>query len=416
MSSRDFLAELERRFLVFDGSMGASLQTLELDAEAYGGVRYEGCIDVLCITRPDAPARLHRGFLEAGVDVVETNTFQASRLRLEEWGLADKTYAINAAGAAIARRECDAFEQRDGRPRFVAGSIGPTGLLPSSDDPTLSNISFERLLDTFEEQARGLLEGGADLLIVETQQDILETKAVVLGVRRCFAKAGRGLPLQVQVSLDTNGRMLLGTDVGAALAILEGLGADIIGLNCSTGPEHMREPIRYLVQNSRKPISVIPNAGIPINLGGGKALYPLDPPGLAEALAEFFQDFGVNVVGGCCGTTFEHLQAVVERVANKSPRPRIVAATMPRAASSIRAFELRQNPPPTLVGERVNTQGSRKVKRLLLNEDYDGVLTVARDQLACGASLLEVCVALTERADEAHQMVEVVKRLRSSVE
>src|ERR1700738_250402 len=416
MSSRDFLAELERRFLVFDGSMGASLQTLELDAEAYGGVRYEGCIDVLCVTTPEAPARLHRGFLEAGCDVVETNTFQASRLRLEEWGLADKTYAINAAGAAIARRECDAWEQRDGRPRFVAGSIGPTGFLPSSDDPTLSNVQFGRLVEVFEEQARGLLDGGADLLIVETQQDILETKAVILGARRCFAEVGRSLPLQVQVSLDVNGRMLLGTDVGAALAILEGLGADVIGLNCSTGPEHMREPIRYLVQNSRKPISVIPNAGIPINLGGGKALYPLEPEGLAEALAEFVEDFGVNVVGGCCGTVFDHLECVVQRVGTRAPRPRAVAAPMPRAASSIRAFELRQNPPPTLVGERVNTQGSRKVKRLLLGEEYDGILSVARGQVEDGAHLLDVCVALTERADEANQMVEVVKRLRSSVE
>src|SRR5579859_5669953 len=335
MSARDFLAELERHVLIFDGSMGASLQTLELNAESYGGARYEGCIDVLCVTHPQAPARLHQGFLKAGCDVIETNTFQASRLRLEEWGLADKTYAINFAGATIARRECDLWEQRDGRPRFVAGSIGPSGFLPSSDDPTLSNIQFERLVDVFEEQARGLLEGGADLLIVETQQDILETKAVLLGARRCFAKVGRTLPVQVQVSLDTNGRMLLGTDVGAALAILEGLRADVIGLNCSTGPEHMREPVRYLVQNTRTPISVIPNAGIPINLGGGRALYPLDPPGLAEALAEFVQDFGVNAVGGCCGTTFEHLQAVVERVAGKAARPRIVASSTPRAASSI---------------------------------------------------------------------------------
>src|SRR6267378_1705681 len=413
---RNFLAELQRRVLIFDGSMGATLQTLELTADDFGGPRFEGCMDALCLTRPDAPARLHRGFLQAGCDVVETNTFQASRLRLEEWGLADRTYEINSAGAAIARRECDAFEQLDGRPRFVAGSIGPTGLLPSSDDPTLSNIQFERLIDVFEEQARGLLDGGADLLIVETQQDILETKAVVLGVRRCFAKAGRSLPVQVQVSLDTNGRMLLGTDVGAGLTILEGLRADVIGLNCSTGPEHMREPVRYLVQNTRTPISVIPNAGIPINLGGGKALYPLEPDGLAEALAEFVQDFGVNVVGGCCGTTFEHLQAVVKRVAGKTPRPRIVANAVPRAASSIRAFDLQQNPPPTLIGERVNTQGSRKVKRLLLADEYDGVLSVARDQVEGGAHLLDVCVALTERGDEAHQMVEVVKRLRSSVE
>src|SRR3979411_2097415 len=303
---RNFLAELERRVLIFDGSMGATLQTLELTADDFGGLRYEGCMDALCLTRPDAPARLHRGFLQAGCDVVETNTFQASRLRLEEWGLADKTYAINFAGAAIARRECDAFESQDGRPRFGAGSIGPTGFLPSSDDPTLSNVRFETLVEVFAEQARGLLEGGADLLIVETQQDILETKAVILAARQTFAALGRAGPLRVQVALAGNGRMLLGTDVGAVLAILEGLGADVIGLNCSTGPDHMREPIRYLVQNSRKPISVIPNAGIPINLGGGKALYPLETDGLAQALTALVEDFGVNAVGGCCGTTFEH--------------------------------------------------------------------------------------------------------------
>ncbi|MGI9149544.1 MAG: methionine synthase [Chloroflexota bacterium] len=416
MSARSYLAELERRVLIFDGSMGATLQTLDLDADAYGGARFEGCIDVLCVTRPEAPARLHQGFLEVGCDVIETNTFQASRLRLEEWGLAAQTYAINFAGAAIARRECDTWERRDGRTRFVAGSIGPTGFLPSSDDPTLSNIRFEKLVEVFAEQARGLVDGGADLLIVETQQDILETKAVVLGARRCFADTGRSLPLQVQVSLDVNGRMLLGTDVGAALAILEGLGADVIGLNCSTGPEHMRESVRYLVQNSRKPISVIPNAGIPINLGGGKALYPLEPGPLAEALGEFVDDLGVNAVGGCCGTTFEHLEMVVKRIGNRLPRPRAVADPTPRAASSIRAFELRQNPPPTLVGERVNTQGSRKVKRLLLADEYEAILSVARGQMEDGAHLLDVCVALTERADEAEQMVEVVKRLRSSVE
>ncbi|MDQ6674438.1 MAG: dihydropteroate synthase, partial [Chloroflexota bacterium] len=242
------------------------------------------------------------------------------------------------------------------------------------------------------------------------------TKAVILGARRCFAEAGRSLPLQVQVSLDVNGRMLLGTDVGAALAILEGLGADVIGLNCSTGPEHMREPVRYLVQNSRKPISVIPNAGIPLNLGGGKALYPLEPDPLAEALAEFVQDFGVNAVGGCCGTGFEHLERVVKRIGTRTPRPRVVADLVPRAASSIRAFDLRQDPPPTLVGERVNTQGSRKVKRLLLSNEYEGILGVARGQVEDGAHLLDVCVALTERGDELDQMVEVVKRLRSSVE
>ena len=340
--TRDYLSVLRERVLIFDGSMGANLQTLDLTADDFGGSRYEGCMDALCLTRPDAPARLHRGFLDVGCDVVETNTFQASRLRLSEWGLADQTLEINRAGACVARQVCDEFEARDGRPRFVAGSVGPSGFLPSSDDPTLSDIAFERLVETFAEQAQGLVEGGADLLILETQQDILETRATIHGARRAFERIGRRVPLQVQLSLDTNGRMLLGTDVGAALAILEGLEADVIGLNCSTGPEYMREPVRFLVQHTRRPISVIPNAGIPINLGGGKARYPLEPDGLAEALAEFVDAFGVNVVGGCCGTTFEHLRQVVERVAGHPPVARPHVTPRAQAASAIRAFDLQQ--------------------------------------------------------------------------
>jgi 5-methyltetrahydrofolate--homocysteine methyltransferase len=413
---RDYLADLSRRVLIFDGSMGASLQTLGLTASDFGGARYEGCMDALCMSDPEAPAQLHRGFLQAGCDVIETNTFQASRLRLHEWGLADKTLEINRAGAALARQVCDEFEAADKRPRFVAGSIGPSGFLPSSDDPTLSNITFDCLQQTFAEQAQGLIEGGADLLIIETQQDILETKAAMFGARVAFERTRRTLPLQVQVSLDTNGRMLLGTDIGAALTILESLGADVIGLNCSTGPEYMREPVRYLVQNTSRPISVIPNAGIPINLGGGQARYPLEPGGLADAMSEFVEELGVNAVGGCCGTTFEHLRAVVDRLGHNAFRPRTVISTPPRSASAIRSFDLRQDPPPALVGERVNTQGSRKIKRLLLGDQYDEVLPVAREQVEGGAHLLDVCVALTERADEARQMVEVIRRLRSSVE
>ncbi len=414
--ARDYLSELRTRVLVFDGSMGANLQQLDLTADDFGGPTYEGCMDALCVTRPDAPAQLHRGFLEVGVDVVETNTFQASRLRLTEWGLGDRTEEINREGARLARAVCDEFEARDGRPRFVAGSIGPSGFLPSSDDPTLSNVTFEQLVQTFEEQARGLIAGGADLLIIETQQDILETKAAIHGARRYFQSGGRVVPIQAQVTLDTNGRMLLGTDVGAALAILENLDADVVGLNCSTGPDYMREPVRYLVQNTLKPISVIPNAGIPINLGGGKARYPLQPEELAAALTEFVEELGVNVVGGCCGTTFEHLRQVVEALRGSAPQVRRVDSLKPRVASAIRAFDLQQVPAPTLVGERVNTQGSRKVKRLLLADQYDDVREVAREQVDGGAHLLDVCVALTERADEARQMVEVVKRLRSSVE
>jgi len=413
---RSYLDALSKQVVIFDGSMGANLQALEPTAADFGGKQFEGCLDVLCLTRPELPAGLHRGFLSVGCNVVETNTFQASRLRLKEWGLAERTLDINRAGARLARSLCDEFERTDGQPRFVAGAIGPSGFLPGSDDPTLSGIGFEELTRTFQEQAQGLIDGGADLLIVETQQDILETKAAVLGARRAFLATGRSIPIQVQITLDVNGRMLLGTDIGAALTILEALEVDVIGLNCSTGPEHMREPVRFLARRAGRPISVIPNAGIPLNLGGGNAVYPLQPGELAEALAEFAAVLGVSAVGGCCGTTVDHLRTVVSAVRIKEPKARGACEKQPTAASAMRAFDLRQVPPPTLVGERVNTQGSRAVKRLLLAEDYDALREIARDQIDGGAHLLDVCVALTERADEAQQMVEVVKRLRSAVE
>jgi 5-methyltetrahydrofolate--homocysteine methyltransferase len=411
-----YLEALQDRVLVFDGAMGTNLQDLALTADDFGGSRYEGCMDVLCVSRPSAPLAVHQGFLRAGCDVVETNTFQASRIRLTEWGLADQTYEINRAGARLAREACDAFQAEDGRPRFVAGSIGPSGLLPSSDDPTLSAIAFDQLVETFHEQVGGLLDGGVDLLIVETQQDILETKAVIHGSRRAFSRTGRWVPLQVQVSLDPNGRMLLGTDIGAVLTILEGLGVDVIGLNCSTGPEYMRDPLRMLAERTSLPISVIPNAGIPLNSGTGKAVYPLDPRGLATALAELVESLRVNAVGGCCGSTAEHMHEVVSAIKQSKRAQRLIVPGPPFAASAIRAVSLQQTPAPTLIGERVNTQGSRQAKRLLLAEQYDDVVGIAREQVEGGAHLLDVCVALTERADEASQMVEVVKRLRSSVE
>ena len=411
-----YLTALQQRVLVFDGAMGTNLQEQTLTAEDFGGARHEGCMDALCVSRPSAPRAVHEAFLLAGCDVVETNTFQASRIRLAEWGLADETFEINQAGARIAREVCDAFTASDARPRYVAGSVGPTGLLPSSDDPSLSAITFEQLVRTFQEQVAGLLAGGVDLVVIETQQDILETKAAIHGCRQAFAQAGRSVPLQVQVSLDPNGRMLLGTDIGAVATILDHLGVDVIGLNCSTGPEHMRDPLRFLAERTRTPISVIPNAGIPINTGAGKAVYPLQPDGLAGALAELVGTLPIGTVGGCCGSTPAHMRQVVDALRDRRRTACHVLSGAPFAASAIRSVGLQQSPPPTLIGERVNTQGSRQAKRLLLAEQYDDVVQIAREQVEGGAHLLDVCVALTERADEARQMVEVVKRLRSSVE
>ncbi|MGH7466803.1 MAG: methionine synthase [Longimicrobiales bacterium] len=408
-----FLNILKERVLVFDGAMGTSIQALGLTASDFGGPSLEGCNDYLVITRPDAIESIHASYLSAGADVLETNTFRSNPLTLREYALQDQVIEINRAAAQLARRVADKFSSSD-RPRFVAGSIGPSGMLPSTSDPSLGNITYRELVSVFYQQAKGLVEGGADVLLVETSQDILEVKAQVTGIRRYLHEAGVSRPIQAQVTLDTSERMLLGTDIAAAMVILESLRVDVIGLNCSVGPEHMRQPVRFLCEHSRLPISVIPNAGIPHN-EGGKAVYPLSPEELASAHEEFVSKFGVNIVGGCCGTTPEHIRQVVERVWGSKPLPR-KPSPVPRVASAITAFNLAQDPPPTLIGERVNSQGSRAVKRMLLADDYESIREIARDQVEGGGHLLDVCVALTERQDESEQMRRLVKLLAQGVE
>ncbi len=411
-----YLDVLRNRALVFDGAMGTSIQQLELAAEDYGGAQYEGCNDYLVITRPEVIKPIHRSFMEVGCDVLETDTFRANRQTMKEYGLEDRIIEINQVAAQLARSVADEFSTPD-KPRFVAGSIGPTGMLPSTNDPVLSNITYQELAEIFREQAMGLLRGGVHVLLVETSQDILEVKAAVEGLKRAMHAEGRRVPMQIQVSLDTSGRMLLGTDIGAVLAILESLDIDIIGINCSTGPDYMREPVRYLTSHTRLPISVIPNAGLPLNVDGC-AIYPMKPVPMAEQLAEFIHEFGVNIVGGCCGTTPEHLEEIVQRVQGVDPwarRPTEID-DQPRLASAIRATEMAQEPRPLMVGERVNTLGSRKVRRLLLNDEYDPVLDIARDQVEGGAHVLDVCVATTERTDEDEQMHTLVKMLQQGVD
>jgi len=429
--------------------MGTSIQRYHLSAEDFGGTALEGCNDNLVLTRPDVIREIHDSFLAVGCDVLETCTFQSTPRRLAEWGLGDKVREINVAAARLAREAADRYATPD-HPRFVAGSIGPTGLLPSSSDPVLSDTTFGELADQYYQQAKYLIEGGVDLLLVETAQDILEVKAALSGFQQLFSELGHRVPVQAQVTLDTSGRMLLGTDIASAMTTLESLRVDVLGLNCSTGPEHMREPIRFLAEHATRPVSCIPNAGLPLNTGTGDAVYPLEPEPMATMLAEFVRDFGVRIVGGCCGTTPDHLRAVCREVdalgarspltAHRSPgeagvpgsevrrspgqaaqvspgAPSAVSRhVVPRLSSAMRAITLHQDPPPLLVGERVNSQGSRRVKRLLLADDYDGILDVAREQAESGAHVLDVCVALTERADEAEQMSKVVKLLSMSVE
>ncbi|MBV8579421.1 MAG: methionine synthase [Candidatus Eremiobacteraeota bacterium] len=415
----DYLAALRERVLLFDGAMGTQLMALHLTDDDFGGPSYHGCNEALVLTRPELIERIHRDYFAAGADVVETDSFTASRLKLDEYGLGAKTREVNVAAAAIARRAADAFSTPE-RPRFVAGSLGPTGMLISSSDPALSKITFDELADLYEEQSAALIEGGADLLLLETSQDLLEMKAAIAGITRAFAKGARRVPIQAQATLDVTGRMLLGTDISAVCATLDALPIDVIGLNCSTGPSHMRDPIRYLVENSRSFVSVIPNAGLPRMGPKGETIYPETPDEMARELNAFVRDFGVNAIGGCCGTTPAHIAAfragidALEASGYKTrvPEPK----PLQYAASAMTAVALEQEGTVLLIGERVNAQGSRKIKRLLLANDYDEITLVGRAQVEGGAHLLDVCTALTERTDEDVQMATIVKRLAQSVE
>ena len=423
----DYLRLLQERVLIYDGAMGTQLMALELSAADFGGERYVGCNEALVLTRPDVIRAIHTAYLEAGADVVETDSFTASRLKLDEYGLGEKTVEINRAAARIAREACDAIATPD-RPRFVAGSMGPTGMLVSSSDPSLSKITFEALADIYGEQARALVEGGADLLLLETMQDLLELKAAIAGIVREFDRGLRHVPIQAQPTLITEGRMLLGTDIRAITATLDALQIDVIGLNCSTGPAQMRDAVRYLAENSRCFVSVIPNAGLPLMGPKGETIYPESPEELAKELADFVREFGVNAVGGCCGSTPAHITALrnaIDEEATTAARARAASITIKsersdpvpqQVASAMTAIALEQEPRPLLVGERINSQGSRKIKRLLLADDYDEIMLVAREQVEGGAHVLDVCCALTERTDEDAQMRELVRRLAQSIE
>jgi 5-methyltetrahydrofolate--homocysteine methyltransferase len=418
---RDYLRLLSERVLIYDGAMGTQLMALDLSAADFGGERYAGCNEALVLSRPDVIRQIHASYLEAGADVVETDTFTASRLKLDEYELGARTYEINHHAAEIARDACDAFTTKE-RPRLVAGSMGPTGMLISSSDPALSKITFEELAQIYGEQARALVDGGVDLLLLETMQDLLELKAAIAGIVREFDRGMRRVPIQAQPTLITEGRMLLGTDIRAIAAVLDALPIDVIGLNCSTGPAQMRDPVRYLSENSRCFVSVIPNAGLPLMGPKGETIYPQTPGEMASELASFVRDFGVSAVGGCCGSTPAHIAALRKAVDGSARAARARGAAIGVAhrpqyvASAMTSVCLEQEPRPLLVGERINTQGSRKLKRLLLADDYDAVALMAREQVDGGAHVLDVCCALTERSDEDAQMREVVRKLAQSVE
>ena len=407
-----YLDALEKRVLVFDGAMGTTLQSFNLTVEDYGGEQLVGCNDALVLMSPKNVLRVHRSFLEAGADVVETDTFRANRLTLADYGLQDRVVELNEKAATLARQAADEYSSLE-KPRFVAGSMGPSGKLISTSDPEMSDITFDELQDAFSEQAVGLIRGGVDLLLIETSNDILEVKAAINGIRKAQKQEQRWLPIQAQVTLDVNGKMLLGTDITAVTAILDGMDVNVIGLNCSTGPEHMRESIMYLTSHTRLPISVIPNAGLPLNIDG-QAVYPLTPDDFSEQLAEYVSKYGVRVVGGCCGTRPEHIKALSQKFAATQPvKPQPEVEAM--LASAVQSVQIEQQPAPFIIGERMNAQGSKAFKRLLLAEDFDAILQVARDQLDFGAHGLDISVATTERSDEAELMRKIVKRLSLEV-
>ncbi|MCU1492076.1 MAG: methionine synthase [Acidimicrobiaceae bacterium] len=397
-----YLDLLRERVVIFDGATGTNLQLRDLSADDFGGPALEGCNEILVLTRPDVVRDLHRSFLEVGVDVVETDSFGAFPLVLAEYGIAERAGEISRRSAELAREVADGYSTPD-HPRFVAGSLGP-----GTKFPTLGQIPYADLRDSYEVAAVGLLEGGVDLLLVETAFDLLGAKAALAACRRAMAKVGREVPLQVQVTIELTGRMLPGTEIGAALAALEAVRPDVIGLNCATGPVEMYEPVRYLSSHSRLPISTIPNAGLP-SVVDGKMHYDLDPDGLAQHLDAFVSELGVSVIGGCCGTTPEHLAKVVERVGHR-PAPRRDIAHESGAASLYSFVPFHQESSVLMVGERTNANGSKKFREAMLAGDFDTTTAMARDQVKEGAHLIDVCVDYTG-ADGVSDMGEVISRL-----
>ena len=397
-----YLDLLAQRVVVFDGATGTNLQLRNLSADDFGGPALEGCNEMLSITRPDVIQDLHRSFLEVGVDVVETNSFGAFPTVLAEYGISERAAEIARRSAELAVEVARDFSTAD-HPRFVAGSIGP-----GTKFPTLNQISYADLRDAYQIEAEALLEGGVDLLIIETAFDLLGAKAAVAACRRAMRRSNRNVPLQVQVTIELTGRMLPGTEIGAALAALEALKPDVVGLNCSTGPVEMYEPVRYLAEHSLLPISTIPNAGLP-SVVDGEMHYDLDPEGLATHLHTFVTELGVAVVGGCCGTTPEHLKLLVERVGQLEPRRR--SPVHEAGATSLYSFvSFQQDRSVLLIGERTNANGSKRFREAMLAGDFETTTTMARDQVKEGAHLIDVCVDYTG-ADGVADMGEVARRL-----
>jgi 5-methyltetrahydrofolate--homocysteine methyltransferase len=401
MASETYLDAVQGRIVVFDGAFGTYVQGLDLTADDFGGAALEGCNEMLCISRPDVIAGMHAAFFDVGVDAVETASFGSFSTVLNEYGIADRAHELNVAAARIARQVADDYST-DGRRRYVAGSVGPGTKLPS-----LGHIGFVELRDAYEEQANGLLLGGVDVFLIETCMDLLQVKAAMIGCRRAMVAVGREVPLQVQVTMETTGRMLVGSEIGAAVVSIAAMKPDVLGINCATGPAEMQEHLRYLSQHSALPISVLPNAGLP-SIVDGRTHYDLTPEQLAEFHVRHVTELGVHVVGGCCGTTPEHLRQVVEAVKDLSPARRTPDAE-PSVSSIYSPVPIEQDLSFLIIGERTNANGSKAFREAMLAGDWDSCVKMANEQVREGAHVLDVCVDYVGR-DGAVDMDEIAKR------
>ena len=402
--SQALLDEMRTRVVIADGAMGTMIQGYEPTLEDYQ--QLEGCNEILNVTRPELIGEIHDAYFAVGVDAVETNTFGANWSNLSDYDIEDRIEELAAAGARVARERAEAWQAQDGRMRWVLGSMGPGTKLPS-----LGHTTYANLRDTFAEQAQGLIEGGADAFLIETSQDLLQTKAAINGCKAATQASGTRLPIFVEITIETTGTMLMGSEVGAALTAIEPLGVDAIGLNCATGPDLMSEHLRYLSKHSRVPLICMPNAGLPV-LGANGAEYPLTAPELATAHEQFVREFGLGIVGGCCGTTPAHLAAVVERL-GRTPAAQRAVEVDPGVASLYQHVPFEQDASYLAIGERTNANGSKAFREAMLAENWDECVEIARAQIRAGAHLLDVCVDYVGR-DGVADIRQVVSRLASA--
>ena len=413
VSFRNYLNRDDKPIIIFDGGTGTSFQNLNLSSHDFGGDDLEGCNENLVLSSPNTVEQVHNSFLEAGCHVIETNTFGASSIVLDEYSISDKAYEINKKAAQIAKKCANLFSSIN-TPRFVAGSIGPTTKLP-----TLGHISFDKLKDSYEEQINGLIDGGIDLLLIETCQDVLQIKSALSASQEVIKNRNIELPIMISITMETTGTMLVGSDIASALTILEPYNIDILGLNCATGPVQMKEHIKYLAENSPFAISCIPNAGLPENIGG-VAHYKLTPLELKMQLMNFIYDFNVQLIGGCCGTTPEHikhLSSIIEEIVDKKINKRLPTVKtnfVPSAASIYNAVPYKQDNSILIVGERLNASGSKKVRELLNEDDWDGLVSIAKQQQKENAHILDVNVDYVGR-DGVKDMKEITSRLVTNI-